>query len=64
MYQVIAIYEAVAQCLREQVRENSALLRESWPAEFYNKRVKLQIRVIKTKKENGTAPKRKTRCKW
>lgn len=53
MYQVVDIYQAVAQYFREQDRYNSALLRQSWPVEIYNKRVKQQICVIKTGKKTG-----------
>lgn len=51
MYQVLAVYQAVAQCLES--RTHAALL------SFYNERVKQQIRVIKTGKENRTHERKK-----
>lgn len=47
-YQVIAIYQALARYIREQDRYNSALLRQAWPADIYNKRVRQHIYVIRT----------------
>lgn len=65
VYQVIAIYQALARYSREQDRYNFVLLRQSWPAEVYNNRVKQHIYVIgtwgkKTRHREGG----KTRRRW